>query len=160
RASEREALGRAHVQSLHAAPEAAAAHARERDTVTVARVHVRLDFENERGEAPLGRRQGPALRRSRRWYRRHVDESVEEGLHAGVGDGGAEEGGRQLATQERVARVRPADALDERHLLLELRVRARADAGGERWVVERTPHGVGATRTALRALEAKQLPRQ
>src|SRR5690606_15195037 len=112
-----ERLAGAAVDDAHAAPEAPRADAHERDAVTVPRIHVRLDLEDDTGEARLhgvhrARERAAGARR-----RGELDERVEHLLYAEIVDGRAEEERRLPAREEGVAVEGGRDAGDQRHRL-------------------------------------------
>ena len=88
--------------------------------------------------------------------RREIDEGVEEGLDAEVGHRAAEEDRRQLAGEKRLSLERSRRDVEQRDLLLEVRVRAFAQRFDERAIVEVGVQRGGAPGATVRALELKQ----
>src|SRR5690606_14692822 len=108
------------VLDLHAALEAARAHAQERDAVAVRRVHVGLYLEDEAGYRLFGRRQGAhgGGARPRRLWR--VEQRVEYLAYGEVVDGGTEEHRRARAGEEGIEVERMRGAMHQFHFHLQL----------------------------------------
>src|SRR4249920_2202561 len=68
------------VLDRHVFREPSRAHAHERDTIAMPRIHVRLDLEYEAGEPFLGRRDGAFMARTRLRRRGELDERPQERL--------------------------------------------------------------------------------
>src|SRR5207237_347354 len=69
---------RSYLLDLHAAGELAGAKSHESDTISMVRVHVRLNLENECGHAGLGSQHGALVSRLRPRRRRQGGERIEQ----------------------------------------------------------------------------------
>ena len=85
----------------HVALEFAGADAEKGDAVTVARVHVGLDFKDEAGEGRIFRGDDNAAHQPRLGGRGMFEKAVEQQLDAEIVNAAAEEHGRGLAGQHR-----------------------------------------------------------
>src|SRR5215207_877663 len=84
RRCETDHLARAHVSHLHPGLEFPRAHAHEGDAITMFRVHVRLDLEDEPGELVARRLDGADRRFARRGGWRQLEELPQERFDAEV----------------------------------------------------------------------------
>src|SRR5262249_30794308 len=137
------------------------AHAHEGEAVAVAAVHVRLDLEDVGAEGRLdGVEQllAAALEvdRARARRRRELDEGVEEGLDAEVGQRRAEERRRDLALQEGLARELVAGDLQELEVVLRARDELGAEALGELRAPEREARELRPLRAGAGGLPEQQ----
>src|ERR1700733_2738474 len=102
----------------HVARELTGADAHERDAIAMARIHVRLDLEDESGELTACRVDAGSLDRRRR----HRQELVEKELHAEVRYGASEEDRRRLAFQHRIAVELLPRAIEQLDAFAKLRI--------------------------------------
>ena len=102
----------------HPALEASRADPDERHAVAVARVHVGLDLEHERGEVLVDGTQGAVVDRPRQRRGRELAQRVQQQPDAEVPRRRAEQQRDQLAAQERLGVELAADLVDELELLL------------------------------------------
>ena len=79
--------GEAHLAQFHARGEGAGVDAHEGDAVTVFRVHVRLDFEDEAAEFVFLRGDGAHCGLPRAWCGGVLGEAIQHFAHAEVADG-------------------------------------------------------------------------
>ena len=97
-------LARAHHLQAHAAFKMSADDAQESDPVAMRGVHIGLDLEDHTGEFGLGRLDHPLHRGALGRCWRHLDQRIEDFLHAKVVDGRAEEH-RRLATSKELFQI-------------------------------------------------------
>ena len=165
RAGETHFLARAHVAHQHVALEAAAADAQKGHPVAVARIHVGLDLEHEARELIRFRIDGRGFGRARARGQagprrgRHIQERVEEKLHAEIGHRAAEEHGRGIAAQHRVAIEAFARALEQLEAVDEFAIGILVAERGDRRIAH-VGHAHGrALGAVLGALEEMHLVR-
>ena len=101
------------------------------------RIHVRLDLEDEAGEALVGRAHGAGVAQARLRRRRELDDRAQERLEAEVGERAPEEDRRLAAGAVLGEVVRRAGRANHLERLDEVRVDAVADQRERRRVVER-----------------------
>ena len=130
-------LAQAHMEGLHRRVVAARAHAQERDTIAVHRVHVGLDLEHESGKRRFLRLHFARGGHARRGRGRVFDEEIEQQLHAEIVDRRAEEHRRLLAGEIGMDIKRVARAFDEFEFLAHLAQHVRADPRLDARIIQR-----------------------
>ncbi len=78
------------VSDLHALGELAGTDAEKGNTVTVRRIHIGLNFENEAGKILLFRMDLAADRLARPWWRSHLDKTIKHFSNTEIINGAAE----------------------------------------------------------------------
>ncbi len=109
----------------------------ERHAIAVARIHVRLDLEDEAGEAVVGGADDARVARARLRRRRELDERLEEWLEAEIGERAAEKHRGLPARAVFREIVRRAGGADHVQRLAEMRVRLLANELARGRIVER-----------------------
>ena len=127
RARRAQLLADAAVRQHHVFLETARADAHERHAIAVARIHVRLNLEDEAGEPLVGRRDNARIARPRRRRRRQIDERLQKRLEAEVRQRAAEEHRRLNAGQILLDVELRSGRADDVERLAKVRVHPLAD---------------------------------
>ena len=119
-------LAALHMIIFCVALELAGADAHEGQPVAVGLVHVRLNFEDERGKVRAERVDHAAVRFARQGARRHAQKFLQKRLYAEIGQGRAEEHGRKPA-RTNFFKVKFAACTEQLHIVDQLLMAALAD---------------------------------
>src|SRR5262245_32514562 len=107
------------MEHRHVARETPRADAHEADAVAMARIHVRLDLEDEAGEIrALGRNRPLVAHPRARWWA-EIEKRVQENFDAEIGERRTEEDRRDLAAQEFLPAERFTGAVEQIDIVLQ-----------------------------------------
>src|SRR5438874_9405695 len=125
------------VHHRHVLREPAGAHAHERDAIAVARIHVRLNLEDEPRETLVRRLDDAGVARPWLRRRRELYEGVQERLEAEIRERAAEKHRRLKPGAVRMSIERRSRSADDRKGIAEFGVHALADQLRSGGIIER-----------------------